>query len=792
MSEELDAAKLGNRNNRSDKERIRTIRKQARAIHDTTMEMEPEDEDGVMTPRPVKGDLDIEADEAPVIVGSVVAIKSEGDEWALDVLGVPFGGHNNGKDSDGEFFSPRTKFHEDKFGLPVACFYHGYDENGRPAGTPQYIGKTVSREQRGDGVWYRVILNKASAYAKRVWEAAKQGLAKASSGSVAHLVRKGKDGEILEWPVAELSIFDTGGKRQPANQYAVALPVMKAIYREAGLSLPADIDPAPEQPEATTQRADRTSAELSVAAKTDLPGTQTVVINTGSGRNGVSEMNENEVKQMVADGIAAAMKAQADATAEAAKRQQEINDAVEAGVAEVKAKAEVAIAAAAAKADAEIAAGRRLNTGSDAPYQAKFKNLAKYDRMEPADMAVMYGVLQAAKRTGRSNGPSEELRKAMAIAIVEAKDENGYFNAAKAQMADDFKGTALKANELNQSTLANYGDEWVGVMYSTQLWRTIVQPTSIVGKIPTSDIPDGVDQVTFPLESAPPTFYLVAQASAQDSNPGRVTPTIITSKMGTANKTLTARKMGAAVNYTGELEEDSMIPWAAELRRSMTNEAQRVLEHVVIDGDTATGANTNINDIAGTPAGNEPFLIFDGFRKLPLVTNTANSRDGGALDVLDFLETVKLLGPDGENAVDQSAVGFIVPTGTHWASLNLAEVKNRDYTLASPTIDSGRLTSMWGYPVFPSAYMHRANQDATYTKKANAAGKIDLDVPANNTKGAILAVRWDQWRIGWKRRMTFEIDRDPLSDSTLIVVTMRLGMVYRDVEASSISFNLGI
>ena len=73
-----------------------------------------------------------------------------------------------------------------------------------------------------------------------------------------------------------------------------------------------------------------------------------------------------------------------------------------------------------------------------------------------------------------------------------------------------------------------------------------------------------------------------------------------------------------------------------------------------------------------------------------------------------------------------------------------------------PTIENGQLTSIWGRDVITTANMHRANQDATYGLKANSAGKIDLDTAANNTNGAILAVRFDQWRLGWKRRMTIE------------------------------------
>jgi len=40
--------------------------------------------------------------------------------------------------------------------------------------------------------------------------------------------------------------------------------------------------------------------------------------------------------------------------------------------------------------------------------------------------------------------------------------------------------------------------------------------------------------------------------------------------------------------------------------------------------------------------------------------------------------------------------------------------------------------------------------------------------------------------------MSFEIERFPRADATSIVVTMRVGMVNRDTDASAISYNLTV
>jgi len=706
--------------------------------------------------------------------GLIRAVKSDSGDWEIEILGVPFGSPSD-RDSDGEFFTAQTKLHLDKFPTPPLVFFHGYNEQKQPDAQPIYVGKTTGYEVRKDGVWFRGVLDKAVAQAKAVWDAAQQGMARASSGSIAHLVRKAANGQLLEWPLAELSVFDTFNGKNPANRRAVVTPVMKMVYEQAGLILPVDIG---ESSKADGIEAGDGSLSSDVAANSQQRKVDSI---KSEGRT----MEVNEIQKLVADGVASALKAEQDKRNAEEAQKKAVAEQVEAAVKAVKDEAAAQVAAA----KAEAAEARRLPGGNDAPHVAKFGNVAKYDNLDATDAAVLAGIMSAAKMANRSVGVSEDLRKYLAIQLAEMTDTERQFVASKSAMK--MAGMPMKANELNQSTLANYGDEWIGVTYSSQLWDKIRLAAPIAAKIPTVQIPQGSESVVLPLNGTAPTFYKVAQASAQDSNPGRVTPTITTTKKGTASKPLTVSKLGAAINYTGELEEDSLIPWVSELRRDLTLEAAEILEHIIIDGDTATGATTNINSIGGTPAGNEAYLLFDGFRKLALVTNTANSRSAGTLTVEDYLETLKLMGLAGKNTAQRDSVDFIIDMWTHWKSLELAEVKTRDVFI-SPTIENGYLVNLYGHNVITSSNMHRANQDATYGLKANTSGKVDLTTVANNTTGSILSVRWDQWRLGYKRQMTFEVQRDAISDSTDIVVMMRVGMVNRDNEASAISYNVGV
>lgn len=696
------------------------------------------------------------------------AVKAVGD-WELDVLGVPFGDPSN-RDADGEYFAADTQFHAEKFGLPPTVYYHGYEDKGKPSGSPAYIGKAVGREVRSDGVWYRVVLDKASEYAKRVWEAAKQGAAFASSGSVAHLVRKARDGKILEWPVAELSIFDTANGKQPANRYAVALPVMKMMYAQAGISLPVDI----EQP---TQEA---SAEGGPDEETKTQAVDGANNTSIKSEYRSDTMTPEEIARLVADAVAAERKKLEEEAATKAAQEKAVNDAV---------------TAAKAAWEKEQAAKNRLPSDGGAPYAMKFAELRKYDNLDAADMAYMAVMLGAGKQLGRSAGPSANAMKAMLIKVAEDKTPHSEAGRqfAKAYGLDLGNAQdAIKANELNYSTQAGFGDEFVSTVYSNRLWEAVRAGTFVVPKLESMalrvDIPRGAEAVILPVEGADPTFYTVGQTTDTNGTTGIPNATVTTSKAGTAQRTLSVAKIGGRALYSGEMDEDSIIPWASYLRGKLETGATEQLEHALIDGDTTLTANTNINAIgaAQVPPTGAVYTAFDGFRKLALVTNTANSRSAsGAIADTDFLETLKLMGTAGLNGADAAKTSFIIDANVQWKILTLASVKTRDL-FQNATLENGFLRAIWGYLVNTSYFMH-FKQSA---RKVNSAGKIDTATDGSNTLGSILAVRWDQWAFGYGRRMTMELVRRAESDSYDVVALMRVGLQYRDTEAAAISYNV--
>lgn len=695
---------------------------------------------------------------------TVIAIKADTGEWILDILAIPFGSPQE-RDAQGEYFSAKTNLHTERYPTPPLVYYHGFESAKKRAEKPVYVGSGHGHERRSDGVWLRGTLDKSRPESKRIWESALAGKAAASSDSAGHLARIDADGHILEWPLIAVSVFETETGKRPSNRRAVALPALKMMYDQAGISLPDDIATEPEadaegEPDGATG-ADAAAGATNHSMKSDSRGTQ---------------MTHEEIAKLVAGELEAQRKRLEEEAATKAAQEKAVSDAV----------------SAAKKAwEQEQAAQNRLPmSGEGVPYATKFGELRKYDNLDSADMAYMVMMLSGGKQS-----PSRNAMKAMLIKVAEDKSshaEEGRRFAKAAGLELSSAQDAVKANELNYSTQAGFGDEFVSVVYSNRLWEAVRANTFIVPMLESKalrvDIPRGAEAVILPLEGADPTFYTVAQTTDTNATTGIPNATVTTSKAGTDKKTMSVAKIGGRALYSGELEEDSIIPWASYLRGKLEVGAAEQLEHAVIDGDTVLTANTNINAMGAsqTPPAGAVYLAFDGLRKLALVTNTANSRSAsGAIADTDFLETLKLMGTAGLNGADANKTSFIIDANVQWKILTLTSVKTRDL-FENATLENGYLKAIWGYRVDPSYFMH-FRQGA---RKVNAAGKIDTATDGNNSLGAILSVRWDQWAFGRGRRMTMEMVRRPESDSYDVVALMRVGLLARDNEAAAISYNV--
>lgn len=520
---------------------------------------------------------------------------------------------------------------------------------------------------------------------------------------------------------------------------------------------------------------------------------------------GMNDLNADEIKELeTLNTQAAKLRARSEgskalaaaAELEKEKQQAALNEAVQEAVKAERVKWE--------------AANRRLPYG-EAPYAAKFNDEAKYDNLDGTELSLVIEFQKQLNRAGEKYTTGEDVTvnaaalKAMSRRVAglvnrsNTPEEQKSIDYVKSSFTNGTKTNIIATIDAVDAAIkaatdpmytggSGIGSDWVGTAYSSDLWLKIRAATRVLSNIPSEIIPDGYSNKTWPIESTDMTWYKVAEATASDSTLKVPAATVTASQIATANKNITIGKLGARGLYTGELDEDSLIRFGPALRVQLEKSGSEMLESLVIDGDVETSANKNINNIDGTPGASDYYLTFDGFRKLALITNTANSLSaGGSLNVDDFLSLLKLMGTAGIAGSDPRQCAFIMDGNVYYAMAKLPEVKTRDVNSAA-TVENGFVNGVWNVPVIPSWQMHKASTSLL----ANTAGKVATQTVANNTTGAVVAVRWDQWKFVNKRRMTMETTRIANADSWEIVALTRVGLGYRDSEASAVLYNVGI
>jgi hypothetical protein len=151
------------------------------------------------------------------------------------VLAIPFGGPLDGKDLDGEFFSPRTDIKADWFDRRPLVWHHNLD--GTMKADP-VMGTADDTEKSDEGWWSTIWLDRSHQYWAQVDALLRAGKVFGSSGSLHTFVKTDrKTGEILVWPYIEQTLTPT-----PANPYS-RIVAAKAIrhFDEANLILPPSV-----------------------------------------------------------------------------------------------------------------------------------------------------------------------------------------------------------------------------------------------------------------------------------------------------------------------------------------------------------------------------------------------------------------------------------------------------------------------------------------------------------------------------------------------------------------------
>jgi len=117
---------------------------------------------------------------------------------------------------------------------------------------------------------------------------------------------------------------------------------------------------------------------------------------------------------------------------------------------------------------------------------------------------------------------------------------------------------------------------------------------------------------------------------------------VTTSKAGTDEVVLVAKKYSTSVYASGELDDDSIVNINTFLGDKFAKSYKELLDGVVVNGDVVTASTGNVNSDDGAPTAGTYYLHQDGLVKTA-ITNSATV-NAGALDLADIRGMRKLLG----------------------------------------------------------------------------------------------------------------------------------------------------
>ncbi len=335
----------------------------------------------------------------------------------------------------------------------------------------------------------------------------------------------------------------------------------------------------------------------------------------------------------------------------------------------------------------------------------------------------------------------------------------------------------VKADELMHTANTGYGTEWVPDIWSSELWRKARAENVILPLFRVIEMPSNPFEL--PISGADPTVYYVPETQDEDdlTLAGAGNP-IPDSQIGSGKVTLTAKKLALRVGFSAELVEDAAIPLIALYREQALRVMAETIDHVLLNGDTETGATGNINSDDGAPSSTAKYVAFDGLRKLPLVTNTANGQSAAGAPSVALLRTTRFLMP-GRYALRPKDCAWIVDGSTYAKLLSLADVATVDKFGPHATVLTGEIAKVDGVPVLVSAEMPLTMDD----------GKVDS---TGNTKGQAICVYRPGWVVGYRRRVAATMNYLPYYDAYQMVATVRLAFAPFDTEVASVLYNITV
>ena len=335
------------------------------------------------------------------------------------------------------------------------------------------------------------------------------------------------------------------------------------------------------------------------------------------------------------------------------------------------------------------------------------------------------------------------------------------------------KGLSYKLASVRKALDTTDASAIVPTAIGTELLRDVEKASPLMTNIRTLDMP--TQPWTPPYQSSNATIYGVDESTTDDA------AAVKASDLGVAAITFNAKKMGARLLWSRELDEDSAIAILPIVREDFIRITRDGWERAHIFGDETTD-NTNINQEGTAPtttAGQKDhWLQNDGLVHHCVITNTGQAIAINAAITMALWRSIRAaLGKYGDNPSDLVSV---VTRELLYDLLNLTEVQTMDKIGTRATILTGSLGIIDGTNLFVSDGL----------PKTDATGKIDDTAGDNVKKSAVMFNRVVGAMCGRRGDLRIEVEPINKTDQYEGVVFSR-----RDIQmpfVKGVSYGYGI
>lgn len=228
----------------------------------------------------------------------------------------------------------------------------------------------------------------------------------------------------------------------------------------------------------------------------------------------------------------------------------------------------------------------------------------------------------------------------------------------------------------------------------------------------------------------------------------------------------TAKKIMANVDFTDEVEQDSIIAILPLVRAKLIESFAIGQEQICLNGDTTAGASNVNGNLSGTNA-EDIRLTVNGLRKSGLASNCYSLASGGlSADNLRLLRTK--MGKYGKNPAD---LCYIVSMQDYNKILGFANYQTLYMYGPNAVIQTGELGRIDGIPVIVTELL--PSSDGTATTGVDSTGIVH-GTAANNVKNICALVNKNAYMWGDRKAFGLETFRNPYNGMTSLIGSQRL------------------